>query len=222
MDTPSRPIVVLLATTSRDKLREIRDLLADAPITMLSLADLPPVPEPEETGTTFAANARLKAEYYDGHLRAPAATRVAGTGTLPATVITVAEDSGLEVDALGGDPGIRSARFVRSGAPYEERFAEIFRRLDARPDAPRTARYVCALSAVLDGRPVFDAEGRVEGTIASRAAGSGGFGYDPIFYYPPYGATFGEVSAEAKRRVSHRTRAFAAFVEWLRARDFRG
>ncbi len=221
---PARPpVALLLATTNPGKLAEIRELCAGRPVTVLSLADLPAIGEPEETGETFEDNAALKARYYDAHLARPAAALLAGRAPAsPAPrVLTVAEDSGLVVDGLGGEPGVRSARFLGPDATYAERLAEITRRLATRPDAPRTARFVCALAAVLDGAPVFTSRGAVEGIIADEPAGTAGFGYDPLFWYPPYQATFGQVSAERKRRVAHRTQAFVSLIDWLVARDFR-
>jgi XTP/dITP diphosphohydrolase len=196
---------LLVATTNPDKLREIRELLAGAPVQLLSLRDLPPAAEPEETGETFEENARLKAEYYAAHAAAHGMR----------DVMTVAEDSGLEVDALGGEPGVRSARFVRPDASYPERFAEIERRLAQHPERPRTARFVCAIALIDAGRVVFETRGTVEGELASDARGSAGFGYDPIFYYPPYGCTLAEVGATQKLAVAHRGHAFRALAEWL-------
>ena len=193
---------ILIATTNPNKLREIRGVMAGVPVALLSLADMPPVEEPEETGVTFQENARLKALYYAAHAADP--------------LLTVAEDSGLVIDALDGDPGVRSARYLRPDAPYPERFADIFRRLDARRDQPRTARFICALAAVRDGVVVFETTGTIEGVIAAAPHGTGGFGYDPIFYYPPYGCTLAEVDDEAKLRVAHRGEAFRALSAWLR------
>jgi XTP/dITP diphosphohydrolase len=188
---------LLVATTNAGKLREIRALLP--PCDLLTLADLPPVAEPEETGPTFADNARLKARYYAAH-----------TGLL-----TVAEDSGLSIDALDGEPGVHSARYLRPDASYQERFEAILAGLAALPDSPRSARFVCAV-AVADGDAiVFETTGVVDGEIAAAPAGGGGFGYDPIFHYPPYGATLAEVPAEAKLAVAHRGRAFRALAAWL-------
>jgi XTP/dITP diphosphohydrolase len=127
----------------------------------------------------------------------------------------VAEDSGLVIDALDGEPGVRSARFLRPDATYPERFAEIFRRLEARPERPRTARFVCALALVRDGKVVYETTGTVEGEIARAARGSAGFGYDPIFYYPPYDSTLAEVTEEEKLRVAHRGQAFRSLARWL-------
>ena len=200
-------MTLVIATTNRDKLREIRALLADVPVTLQSLADHPPRPEPEETGATFEANARIKAIAY------AAALRVA----LDDDALVVAEDSGLAVDALEGAPGVHSARFLGAEATYAARFAEIDRRLAARPDAPRTARFVCALVAAdRQGTVRFETRGVIEGRIAAAPAGHGGFGYDPNFFYPPYGRTLAEVSSEAKRGVSHRGQAVRTLVTWLR------
>lgn len=190
---------VLLATTNPGKVREVRALLRGEPVTLRTLADVPPLPEPEETGETFAANARQKALYY------AAAT--------PGLVVS--EDSGLVIDALGGEPGVRSARYLGAGTAYDVRFAEILRRLQDVPEAQRTARFVCALAAVEAGEVRFETEGGVEGRIALAPSGQGGFGYDPIFFYPPLGCTLAEAGNDAKDRVSHRGQAFAAFARWL-------
>jgi len=199
---------LLVATTNVDKLREIRALLRHLPVDVLSLGDCAPVPEPEETGATFAENARLKALYYDARVARPASI---AHGAL----FTVAEDSGLEIDALEGEPGVRSARFLRPDASYPERFLEIQRRLAARPSAPRTARFVCAVAVVQAGVLVHETTGGVEGEIAPAARGNRGFGYDPIFYYPPYGRTLGETTDDEKARVAHRGQAFRELARWL-------
>ena len=198
---------LLIATTNPNKVREIRELLAGVPVELLGLDAFPSVTEPEETGDTFQANARLKAVYYAGAVAAQLRA---------APALVVAEDSGLEIDALDGEPGIRSARFLGATASYPERFAEIFRRLDARPGTPRTARFICALTVVRDGEVVFETQGTVEGEIAGAASGARGFGYDPIFFFPPYGRTLAEVDDEAKLRVAHRGHAFRQLGEWLK------
>lgn len=190
---------LLIATTNAGKLREIRGILSDLPIELLSLADVAALPEPEETGRTFAENARLKAAYY------------ARATALP----VVGEDSGLEIDALDGAPGIESARFP--GATYPEKFDRLYAMLDARGGRESTARFVCALALVQDGTVLFETEATVEGHIAPEPRGSGGFGYDPIFYYPAYGRTLAEASAEEKAAVSHRGKAFRALRHFLAA-----
>jgi XTP/dITP diphosphohydrolase len=199
---------LVVATTNPGKLREIRGLLAGVPVTLVSLADLPSVEEPEETAVTFEENARLKALYYDRHL-------VTGA---EANTMTVAEDSGLAIDALDGEPGVRSARYLRPDASYPERFTEIFKRLAERPHQPRTARFVCAVAVVEKGHIIFETTGVVEGEIASAPSGTGGFGYDPIFYYPPYGSTLADVTQEEKSRVAHRGVAFRKMAAWLEER----
>ena len=204
------PARLIIATTNRNKLREIRALLADIPFDLVGLDALPAVPEPEETGSTFQENARLKALYYDAAV---------GRTLEEGPTLVVAEDSGLVVDALDGEPGIRSARFLRPDASYAERFVEVLRRLAERPALPRTARFVCALSVVRDGDILFETMGTVEGDIAHAPSGQRGFGYDPLFFYPPYGRTLAEVNDEEKLRVAHRGHAFRRLAEWLRTND---
>ena len=200
---------LLVATTNPNKLREIRGLLADVPVTLHGLAELSPVAEPDETGETFQDNARLKARYYE---------RLLSTSDLPwaPSALTVAEDSGLVIDALDGEPGVRSARYLREDASYPERFADIYRRLALVPDAPRSARFVCALVAMRGPEVAFETVGTVEGVIAPFPSGSGGFGYDPIFLFPPFGKTLADVGEDAKLQVAHRGHAFRALAEWLR------
>ena len=189
---------LLVATTNAGKLREIRDILRGVSVDLRSLAELPPVAEPEEHGETFAAIARDKAAAY-AH----------ATG-----LVTVAEDSGLEIDTLDGAPGVRSARFP--GDTYPEKFATIYRLLDERGAPGSPARFVCALAvAAPDGRVLFEARGVVAGEITRPPRGDGGFGYDPIFYYPPMGLTLAEVPAAAKAAVSHRGAAFRQLRAWL-------
>jgi XTP/dITP diphosphohydrolase len=199
---------LLVATTNLHKLREIRDLLSDVSIDLVGLEALPRIAEPEETGATFEENARLKARYYDDQARAL---------RLDEVHLTVAEDSGLEIDALDGEPGVHSARFLRPGASYPERFAEIFRRLDAHPERKPTARFICAVAVVEGGRLVYETRGRIEGEITRPPRGDAGFGYDPIFYYPPYQSTLAEVTQASKLSVAHRGQAFRARAAWLKA-----
>jgi XTP/dITP diphosphohydrolase len=191
---------LLVATTNLDKVAEILSLLRGLPIAIKTLKDFPGVEIPEETGATFAENARDKALHY---------ARASG-------VQTMAEDSGFVVDAIDGEPGIYSARYVRPDATYPERFEAIYSKLRRRNLGSSPARFVCAL-ALADHRGItFETKGIVEGHVAEAPAGDGGFGYDPIFYYPPYGRTFGEVSLEEKAAVSHRgesIRALRAHLE---------
>ena len=189
---------LLVATTNDAKLLEIRSLLADLPIELVTLARWPDLAPPEETGRTFAENARLKARYY-----------AAATGLL-----TVAEDSGLEIDALGGAPGVESARFGGTHTSYAQKFALIYERLRAGPAAASSARFVCALALAEAGAVLCETQGTVEGRIASEPKGEGGFGYDPIFFYPPFECTLAE-AGDRKSAVSHRGAAFRALRDYL-------
>ena len=190
---------LLVATTNAGKLREIVGILGGLPIHLKTLADFPNIPPAEETGATFADNARQKAIYYGGLAR----------------MFTIAEDSGFEVDALNREPGIFSARYLREDASYDERFEDIYRRTRETGARPLHARFVCAL-AVADGpNVVFETTAAVEGLVADMARGANGFGYDPIFFYPPYGRTFGEVSEAEKTAVSHRGQAMRALRAYL-------
>ena len=191
---------LLIATTNPHKIREIRPLLADLRITLHTLPDLAPVPEPAETGATFWENARIKALAY------AAASRH----------ITVAEDSGLEIDALGGEPGVQSARYLGASTPYPTRFEDIFRRLGSQS---RAARFITALAVARGADILFETEAAVEGTIAARAVGDHGFGYDPIFFYPPLGCTTAQLIDADKAMVSHRARAFRDLRRWLDAAE---
>jgi XTP/dITP diphosphohydrolase len=193
----SAQITLLVATTNQGKLREIAGVLAGAPVRLRWLADLPGVDEPEETGETFAENARQKARHY--------ASR--------SGLLTVAEDSGLVVDALGGAPGVHSARFP--GATYADKFERLFALLDraGQPESP--ARFVCALALAEGQRILFESSGVVEGHITRPPRGSEGFGYDPIFFCPPFGRTLAEVAAADKALVSHRGQAFRALRNWI-------
>jgi XTP/dITP diphosphohydrolase len=191
-------IRLLVATTNPSKLREIEQLLDGAAVELVTLAGWPHVAPQEETGRTFEENARAKAQYY-----------AAATGEL-----TVAEDSGLEIDALGGAPGVHSARYGGEDASYPDKFALIYTALRARGRSTSAARFVCALALVKDDRVLFETRGIVEGTIAPEPRGTGGFGYDPIFFYPPYGHTLAE-AGDAKAAVSHRGAAFRSLKQFL-------
>jgi len=189
-----------VATTNGHKVREIRELLDGAPIELVTLAAWPDVAAPEETGSTFGENARAKARYY-----------AAATGEL-----TVAEDSGLEIDALDGAPGVESARYGGVDSSYPEKFALIYDALRRRGAADSAARFVCAVALARGGEILFETRGTVEGRIAAEPRGTGGFGYDPIFFYPPYGETLAE-AGHRKAAVSHRGAAFRTLRAYLQS-----
>ncbi len=191
---------LVIASGNIKKRREIEELLAGTPCRVLTLKDFPGCPEVEETGTTFAENAALKA------------SAVAAFTAL----LTLADDSGLEVDALGGLPGIHSARFASENrtcnASDEDNIRLLLERLESVPPEKRSARFVCAMALARpekNGRPTLLAEalGTVEGTIIEETRGTHGFGYDPVFLVPGYGKTFAELGPEVKHRISHRARA---------------
>jgi non-canonical purine NTP pyrophosphatase (RdgB/HAM1 family) len=180
---------LVVATTNPGKVREIRQLLAGLPLDIRGLDAFPPIEPPEETEQTFAGNARLKARYY-----------ATATGA-----IAVADDSGLAIDALDGRPGVHSARYP--GETYPERFANLFREMEATGRPERTARFVCAVALATPSGLLYETEGIVDGEIVA-PRGNGGFGYDPIFFHPPSGATLAEIDGDVKARISHRGAAF--------------
>jgi XTP/dITP diphosphohydrolase len=188
---------LLVASGNPGKVREIRDILSGAPVELVTLDSLPALEEPEETGQTFAENARIKALYYN---------RITGFPS-------VADDSGLEIDALDGAPGIHSARW--HGANYQDKFKRIYELLKERGCRGSNARFVCAVAMVIDGQIDYEVQGTVDGEIAPEPRGSNGFGYDPIFLYPPLGRTLGEVTDEVKATLSHRGAAFRALRRYL-------
>lgn len=187
-------MTVYCATGNPGKLREFQLAAPDFDVRKLPVA----VPAPEETGDTFEANAAEKAIAYGQHI----------DGYL------FADDSGLEVDALGGDPGVRSARFAGDYATDEANNALLLERLQGVEN--RTARFICVIALVKNGRLMKTFRGAVEGRMLDRPRGAGGFGYDPLFYYEPFGCTFGEAPIEQKMKVSHRAIALAAMFAYLR------
>jgi XTP/dITP diphosphohydrolase len=189
----SRPLLVL-ATLNPHKGRELLALLGAVPFEIKLLAEFPGAALPEETGRTYAENALIKAR---------AASRLT-------RALALGDDSGLEVDALGGAPGLHTARFGGPGLDDRRRWELLLERLRDVPPPGRTARFRCVVALAGPARGERIVEGVVEGAIAEAPRGSGGFGYDPVFFYPPLGRTFGELSDEEKRRVSHRGKALEA------------
>ena len=182
---------LLLATTNMHKLEEYRTIFSDIPFRLLSLRDVQLDIDVEETGTTFAENAQLKALAY-----------ASASG-----MIALADDSGLEIDALGGVPGIYSARFAGVGTSYAERFRLLLDQLQGLPMSQRTARFRCAIAIAEPSGYCGTVEGTLEGQIADAPRGDYGFGYDPIFLIPEAGKTTAELLPEEKNRISHRGRA---------------
>lgn len=182
-------ITLVIATRNTGKTSEIRDLLKGFPINIKNLDDFGPIPEVEEDGNTFDENAYKKASF---------AARILG---LPA----LADDSGLLVEALGGAPGIHSARYAGENATDEQRRAKLLQEMEEKTD--RRAAFECVISIAVPTGPALTYEARCEGLITREPAGSNGFGYDPIFYYPPLKKTFAELTMQEKSHVSHRGKA---------------
>jgi len=190
---------LLLASQNPGKLNEMRLLVEGLPFRVLGPRDLGLNESPDETGETFLENATIKALAY---------ARLSG-------LLTVADDSGLSVDALGGAPGLYSSRFGGEGASDLDRNLLLLEKLRDVPRERRGARFTSAVTAAREGEVLFQAQESVEGTIAEEMRGGNGFGYDPLFFYPPYGRTFGEVTRPEKDRVSHRGKAFARLRRFL-------
>ncbi|HOJ62474.1 MAG TPA: RdgB/HAM1 family non-canonical purine NTP pyrophosphatase [bacterium] len=191
---------LLLATRNLKKQKELQDLAAGLDWRILTLRDFPGCPEIIEDGNTFLQNATKKAVEISRH-----------TGQL-----TLADDSGLEVEALGNAPGVYSARYARGeGSTDEENLRRVLMELGDTPEVRRAARFVCAAVIARGGEVCFSTVRSVEGRITSAPRGTNGFGYDPIFYYPPFGQTFAEIDTARKHSVSHRGQAMKAVIEFL-------
>ncbi len=204
------PLRLYVATTSQGKLRDFRTAAETHAVSIDPLPDLASIEPPEENGETFAENATLKAVYYSQFLP---------------NQLVLADDSGLEVDALSGAPGVRSARFAADVGMVDSPDANdntdvwnnivLLQRLDAVPPPRRTARYRCVLVAARNGKPTNSADGTAEGMILNAPRGTGGFGYDPLFYLPQLDRTMAEIDLQTKLAISHRGRAFAALLAQL-------
>ncbi len=186
-----KSIALVIATRNKGKTAEIRDLLKDFPIDIKNLDDFGPIPPLEEDGDTFDENAYKKASF---------AARILG---LPA----LADDSGLLVEALDGAPGIHSARYAGENATDEQRYLKLLDEMKGKSN--RSAAFECVISIAVPTGPALTYEARCQGLITESPAGSNGFGYDPIFFYPPLNKTFAQLTREEKSRVSHRGKAFA-------------
>jgi XTP/dITP diphosphohydrolase len=196
------PRELLVATNNPGKLRELTQLLSALPIRLRGLAEFPHVPEVDETGATFAENAVLKACAYSQQIG----------------LWTLADDSGLEVDALGGAPGVFSARYAGAGATDAQRRQRLLAELGSTGDDERRARFVCVIALARPGSSTSDTfTGVCAGRIARQERGDGGFGYDPLFVPDGYEQTFGELPDEVKQFISHRARALAAARDFLSA-----
>lgn len=198
-------LTLVIATRNPGKTSEIRDLLTEFPVRVKNLDDFGPIPEVQEDGDTFDDNAYKKASF---------AAKVLGVPAL-------ADDSGLVVEALGGAPGVFSARYAGENATDEQRCNKLLDEMKTKTN--RKAAFECVISIAVPGGPALTYAGRCEGIIAEQPAGENGFGYDPLFYYPPLKKTFAQLTREQKSRVSHRGRAlreigdeFEKVLIWIR------
>lgn len=199
--------LVVLATTNQNKVKEFKQLIADFPVEVKSLADFGSLPEVIEDGQSFDENAYKKAHHYAKILGIPA----------------IADDSGLVVEALSGAPGVRSARYGGENASDDENCAKLLKEMQGKTN--RKASFTCVLSIAVPSGPALTYEASCEGTILEQPRGSGGFGYDPLFYYEPLQRSFAELSTEEKNKVSHRGKVltelsseFEKVMQWLAAR----
>jgi XTP/dITP diphosphohydrolase len=196
---------VLIASSNPGKLRDFAAAASLHGVEVALIPDFSMFPEVIEDGETFEANARKKAEYY--------------SRMLPGEII-IADDSGLEVDALNGAPGVRSARYAALGSEHEgnspddDNNAKLQREMASVPDEKRTARFVCLIAAARNGKTLATFRGAAEGVLLRKFRGNNGFGYDPLFYFPSLGKTFAQLSPEEKAAVSHRGQAFRNFLVW--------
>ncbi len=199
--TRSRAVELLLATRNAGKVREIRELTAGRPIAWRSLDEFPALAEAEESGETFAENARAKALYYAQRTGLPA----------------LADDSGLEVDALHGAPGVHSAHYAGLPRDDDDNLNLLLERMNGVPAARRTARFRCVMAFVQAGRVILETTGTLEGAIAFGPRGCNGFGYDPVFLLGDRGVTLAELDSAEKNRISHRGQALRGMVAQLPA-----
>ena len=196
--------LLVLATTNKNKVREFKAFVSKFPVEVKSLSDFGPLPEVIEDGSTFDENAYKKALHYAKVLGIPA----------------IADDSGLVVEALSGAPGVRSARYAGDDASDQDNCRKLLADLEG--ETNRQASFVCVLSIAVPSGPALTYEASCEGTILDAPRGSNGFGYDPLFYYEPYGKTFAEISMDEKNKVSHRGKVlkelsdeFEKVLKWL-------
>jgi XTP/dITP diphosphohydrolase len=199
---------ILVATSNPGKIRDLIGAAAAHDVQIEMLPNFSALPGVVEDGATFEANARKKAEFYSKHAEGE---------------IVIADDSGLEVDALGGAPGVRSARYAADehspdddsgNSADEDNNARLIRELHEVPDEFRNGRFICVIAAARNGHTLATFHGKAEGMILRAPRGANGFGYDPLFFFPEIGKTFAELTAEQKAGYSHRGAAFRAFLEW--------
>ena len=208
-------IQIIFATGNRNKVREIREIITRPDVSVVTMKEAGVAADPEEDGTSFAENALIKARaVHELVLQAEAEGRMPGEKD-GVTNIVMSDDSGLVVDALGGEPGIYSARYLGRDTDYNYKMGYIIDRLKDTPWEARTARFTASVAAVLPDGTSYTATGHMEGYIGYEIAGENGFGYDPFFYLPEYQMTSAQISPEQKNAISHRGRALRAMLQIL-------
>lgn len=202
---------IIFATGNQGKMREIRAILGDMAAGITSMKEAGIDVEIEENGTTFAENAVIKAQAVAEALRAGGDAR---------ECVVMADDSGLEIDCLNGEPGVYSARYLGEETPFDEKSRDLLARMADVQEEDRSARFVCAIAAIFPDGETVTSEGIVEGRIGHELRGDNGFGYDPIFYVPEWERTAAELTDEEKNRISHRSKALELMKEELRKRKY--
>jgi len=195
---------IIFATGNQEKMKEIRQIMEGCPVEVYSMKEAGISCDVEENAITFSENARIKAEAIAEIVRAN-----------NEEAIVLADDSGLEIDALNKEPGVYSARYMGENTSYREKNANLISRLDGVPQEKRSARFVCAIAAVLPNGEVFHIQETIEGYIGYEEKGENGFGYDPIFMVPEFGCTTAQLSMEQKNKISHRGKALAKMKDEL-------
>lgn len=210
--------LIIFATGNKGKIREIRDIITDPDTEVLSMREAGVEADPDENGKSFEENALIKARAVAELIRRQKSEGALSFDTTDTQVTVMSDDSGLVIDALGGEPGIYSARYLGYDTDYNYKMEQIMKRMENVPDPERTARFVAAVGAVFPDGSEHVVTGAMEGMIAHGIYGQNGFGYDPFFYLPEYGKTSAEITEEEKNAISHRGKALrsmiALFDEW--------
>ena len=207
--------LIIFATGNKGKIREIRDIITDPDTEVLSMKEAGVAADPDENGTTFEENALIKTRAVAEQLRQKKEAGELDFDTEGTQITIMSDDSGLVIDALNGEPGIYSARYLGYDTDYNYKMNQIMKRMEDVPEEKRTARFVAAVGAIFPDGSEHVVRGAMEGVIAHGIHGQNGFGYDPFFYLPEYGKTSAEITEEQKNAISHRGKALRAMMKLL-------
>ena len=207
--------LIIFATGNKGKIREIRDIITDPDMEVLSMKEAGVAADPDENGTTFEENALIKTRAVAEQLRLKKEAGVLDFDTADTQITIMSDDSGLVIDALNGEPGIYSARYLGYDTDYNYKMKQIMKRMENVPEEKRTARFVAAVGAIFPDGSEHVVRGAMEGVIAHGIHGQNGFGYDPFFYLPEYGKTSAEITEDQKNAISHRGKALRAMMKLL-------